>query len=369
MYSSRAPKIASARSSCLRRAVNSGYHRRRFFKPLLYLCGTASICNLFIFALVTNNESLKSHQIHQRVPSGVSSLLSLLGVDSYSYPWNEDEQCKSFGVQFAKQGTFQPRALVSFPGSGNSWLRYLIERSSGYFTGSVYEDKKLFKSGLLGELRSPTDGTTILQKAHHDNDGVVKFKPVFGYRGVLIIRNPYDALLSFWNFRYTKNKNKHTGIIRKSEFNYKKWANFVRKEIPGWTSLIMSWIENSQDYLIVLYEDVQKDPREELIRILGYLNQPVNTARLDCLMKPEHLEGPFHRPSSPPSPSSSLSLSQSQTISSTPSSNNSSILRLDLVIQDNIDKVNRFFQQKRIPLQLVYTLRPSITSYYFLPNN
>ena len=28
--------------------------------------------------------------------------------------------------------------LVSFPGSGNTWTRYLIESLTGVFTGSVY---------------------------------------------------------------------------------------------------------------------------------------------------------------------------------------------------------------------------------------
>ncbi|XP_032783331.2 WSC domain-containing protein 2 isoform X1 [Daphnia magna] len=35
-------------------------------------------------------------------------------------------------------------ALVSNAGSGNTWLRGVIERLSGYFTGSAYTSKKLF---------------------------------------------------------------------------------------------------------------------------------------------------------------------------------------------------------------------------------
>lgn len=316
-----------------------------------------------------------------------------------------------------------------------------------------------------------------------------------------------------------------------SLFLFTEWKSFVKTYISLWSSLIMSWIENSQDYLIVLYEDVQKNPREELIRILEYLDQPVDSTRLDCLMKQENLEGPFHRahhlpektssdnplpldsipPASPTTTSQQdtkinyieqpkqfshypqhpnddhqnhqddqtllllnskksqqqphvqhqqqqhlqslppLSSSSSQTttqvgkgngkeqkeenkiLSSSPSSpppssfqtifptnfqqnqytskmtssnngssgggrntsaiasttstflitddnhhnhNNSknnrlnkgsTILRLDLIIQDNIDKINRFFQHKSIPVQLHYSLRPS-TIPYFLQN-
>lgn len=44
--------------------------------------------------------------------------------------------------------------LVSFPGSGNTWLRYLLQQSTGIFTGSVYVDGELRKNGLLS-VQSP----------------------------------------------------------------------------------------------------------------------------------------------------------------------------------------------------------------------
>jgi hypothetical protein len=30
---------------------------------------------------------------------------------------------------------YRPHALVSYPGSGNTWLRYLIEATTGIYTG------------------------------------------------------------------------------------------------------------------------------------------------------------------------------------------------------------------------------------------
>ena len=41
--------------------------------------------------------------------------------------------------------------LTSFPGSGNTWTRLLIEDVTGYFTGSVYWDQSLYDGGFLGE--------------------------------------------------------------------------------------------------------------------------------------------------------------------------------------------------------------------------
>ena len=42
-------------------------------------------------------------------------------------------------------------ALISFPGSGNTWVRHLLEEVTGVYTGSIYCDKVLKKSGFLGE--------------------------------------------------------------------------------------------------------------------------------------------------------------------------------------------------------------------------
>lgn len=40
-----------------------------------------------------------------------------------------------------------PTALASYPGSGNTWLRFLIESASGVFTGSLYKDLEIQMSG------------------------------------------------------------------------------------------------------------------------------------------------------------------------------------------------------------------------------
>lgn len=36
-----------------------------------------------------------------------------------------------------------PTALASYPGSGNTWIRYLIETAGGIFTGSRYKDLQI----------------------------------------------------------------------------------------------------------------------------------------------------------------------------------------------------------------------------------
>ena len=54
--------------------------------------------------------------------------------------------------------------LLSIPGSRNTWLRYLIQRATGFITGSVYFDDSLYKNGFPGEIIN--DGTSIVVKSH-----------------------------------------------------------------------------------------------------------------------------------------------------------------------------------------------------------
>ena len=37
--------------------------------------------------------------------------------------WENDTKCDSFVTQFAMPGSLPTRALVSYPGSGNTWIR------------------------------------------------------------------------------------------------------------------------------------------------------------------------------------------------------------------------------------------------------
>ncbi|KAG0710472.1 WSCD family member [Chionoecetes opilio] len=54
-------------------------------------------------------------------------------------------RCLKYKTRF---GVNLPRVwLLSFPASGNTWTRYLLEAASGIFTGSVYVDKNLIKNG------------------------------------------------------------------------------------------------------------------------------------------------------------------------------------------------------------------------------
>ena len=62
--------------------------------------------------------------------------------------WNGDTNCSKYEVRLLKKGSQpHPGALVSFPGSGNSWLRVLLMGLTGVFAKSIYSgEDALFQS-------------------------------------------------------------------------------------------------------------------------------------------------------------------------------------------------------------------------------
>ena len=117
--------------------------------PVLIILGIASaIITLFHFedqsvqlinkVIVTNGKTF-----------GVTDILELTYL-----PWSNDPECSDLTVQFIRNGSHPPMALASYGGSGNTWIRGLIERLTGYFTGSVpFIDTALYMKGNIYKLQ------------------------------------------------------------------------------------------------------------------------------------------------------------------------------------------------------------------------
>jgi hypothetical protein len=123
-------------------------------------------------------------------------------------------------VQLAEPGTYPPTSLSSYPGSGNTWVRYLIEQFTGVYTGSLYDDNKLFYGGFKGEKEDWHNGTIIAIKAHSFRN-----ERKLG-DAILLIRNPFDAILAEYN-RYKGGGDHHTGVATVENFLGR--AKFISK--------------------------------------------------------------------------------------------------------------------------------------------
>ena len=103
--------------------------------------------------------------------------------------------------KFRKADGHNVVALVSVPGSGNTWVRGLLEKSTGRCTGSIYCDIPLRSQGFVGEYIH--DGSVLVVKthtsdfqwrgAHLENRNIMD---AFYDAAILLIRNPFDTFVT-----------------------------------------------------------------------------------------------------------------------------------------------------------------------------
>jgi len=170
-------------------------------------------------------------------------------------------------VKKAEKAEYVAVPLLSFPGCGNTWTRYLIEHSTGIFTGSVYHDNGLWKGGYEGELEDPFDGNTIVQKVHRVRSNEFSGKMFRDYKApycLFLMRDPKYAFKSEFTRFTTKN---HKGELTNQEIIDKHWGN--------WTSRVDQWIPAYSDtyklalqyacrtnYHIVFFENMKHSPEQ-----------------------------------------------------------------------------------------------------------
>jgi len=120
--------------------------------------------------------------------------------------------------QTCKKMSFQEHGevvgLISFPGSGNSWVRQLLETSTGVYTGSIYCDHAYVEAGMIGEgVRS---GNVIAVKSHSCENTFQYTKLIY------IVRNPLDAIFANFNRKvmkhYQNSPSSHVAEISDSHF-------------------------------------------------------------------------------------------------------------------------------------------------------
>ena len=108
------------------------------------------------------------------------------------------QTCKN--MTFKKDG--DSVALISTPGSGNSWVRQLLETATGIYTGSIFCDPSyVLNAGMMGE---GIDTNNVLLFKIHDppKNWNLPNKILF------VVRNPFDAYVAEWTRASSERSNK-----------------------------------------------------------------------------------------------------------------------------------------------------------------
>ena len=190
-----------------------------------------------------------------------------------------------------------PVALVSLPGSGNTWVRGILEYMTGVCTGAIYCDISLRSHGFTGEY--VRGGSVLVVKTHENspiwmdarNTVIPKKHNYWGKFGsaIFILRNPFNALVAEWNRKVannfttrTTNLKSHTEAAGKEWFgNNELWEGFVLKQACRWKTMLTNWVVNRKHHpvLVVKYESLQNNSTTESKRILDFLGFGYGTLR------------------------------------------------------------------------------------------
>lgn len=197
-----------------------------------------------------------------------------------------------------------PPLLLSYPGSGNSWMRVVLEQATGIVSGALEVNDTQYQGQFLGEKFCGIRQSVI--KAHpQDFLPYIKDKPIrFLYkiqkrkckRGMIdkfpyiifVIRNPADAI---WSQYQLLTSHSHVGRIPKSQFNESSWNEFVAQTAlewnEQWTNFVYPLINSTpaENVHILKYEEIIKVEKgvSEVHSILkNLMNMSVSRKRVEC---------------------------------------------------------------------------------------
>ncbi|XP_067084046.1 sialate:O-sulfotransferase 2 [Osmerus mordax] len=185
----------------------------------------------------------------------------------------QDNRCMD--RRFLPTRSKQLVALASFPGAGNTWARHLIELATGFYTGSFYFDGSLYNKGFKGERDHWRSGRTMCIKTHESGKKEIE---AFD-SSILMIRNPYKALMAEFNRKYGG----HIGFASQAHWRGKEWPEFVKNYSPWWSSHTLDWLRYGRSVHVVHFEDLKRDLFSQLKGMIVFLGTGVSEERLLCV--------------------------------------------------------------------------------------
>ena len=276
------------------------------------------------------NSIIKEHDQSECIPSDQN--ISFL-------PSYDDPQTQIIRTIKLRHKT--PPLLISFGGSGNTFIRVLIEYVTKIYTGSIY-NHEFINQGFIGSGTEYCITKTIVVKVHGDhimrprrrsiddmyktvnlfiagkclcgcmgasNNSVTiqQFENIHGKiinpSAIFIIRNPWDAffaLYQYWTPTWSNTHIRHAKHIELTIFNLTHFRQKINQMVRRWNMnmAVLRKMEQAHIPLLVIkFENVVSQSVNvrsiELWKIIRFLyrneyldvNQDVFKHRIDCIWK------------------------------------------------------------------------------------
>lgn len=156
--------------------------------------------------------------------------------------------------------------LISYPRSGNSFIRYIIEYLSKRPTLNCITDNKhgpIYKEGA--SLIEIDDFEPILRKEHHWE--YIKFELNCQSIIIILVRNYKDAIIS----HFLRRIRKRDLILNRNRQKIINWDEIYTMSYQ-YLDLIDNFDKINNRKLLIYYEDFINEPFESVINIYNILN-------------------------------------------------------------------------------------------------
>lgn len=101
---------------------------------------------------------------------------------------------------------------------------------------------------------------------------------------VFLIRSPWASIVSYYDLKVTK-KLSNGSFSKVEELRSKSFKQHVQETAKYWSEMVRFWQAPKVPVLTVRYEDLLRDTRAELVKILQFLGQSIHpTLRLECAL-------------------------------------------------------------------------------------
>ncbi|GAA5870585.1 hypothetical protein JCM1840_004808 [Sporobolomyces johnsonii] len=168
--------------------------------------------------------------------------------------------------------------FVSYPRSGNSYLRSLIERATGYQTSSIYCDRALEQT-FVGECNHQlkffikTHFPALPHIVSPDNEDYQDYYKRFD-QVVHVVRNPLDAVASWWHLSNSK-PNADGYQDHEAKVDIDKFGDEQRDAIldlaERWRRHSVYWGQAPILTHTLRYEDLKAQPVPHMMSLISYL--------------------------------------------------------------------------------------------------
>ncbi|KAF8787309.1 Bile salt sulfotransferase like protein [Argiope bruennichi] len=187
------------------------------------------------------------------------------GIPFSNVHWFKKENIEGTIDYYPKDGDI---SIASYPKTGTTWLQYIvlqITSEGDYFPPFDDLHVKTFMEMAGPEVIDSLEGVRIYK--HHYRYDMVKKNPKS--KVLYIYRNPEDTFVSYFHFMEN---------VREEKLNFEEFfEGFLSGNIEygSYFEHVLSFLNHKDDdnLLLISYEKLHANPREEILRISRFLGE------------------------------------------------------------------------------------------------